>query len=63
MKWFTRWSDALNERQEFQFGELLSFNPEYDCMHLTLPLPRHPETRSTRPRETPRPHEKDSKGT
>jgi len=40
MKWFTRWSDALNERQEFQFGELLSFNPEFDCLHLTVPPPR-----------------------
>jgi hypothetical protein len=51
MKWFTRWTDAPNERQEFQFGELLSFNPEYDCLHLTLALPR---TRQSRTRDAAR---------
>jgi hypothetical protein len=40
MRWFTRWIDALDERQEFQFGELMSFNPEYDCLYLRVPLLR-----------------------
>jgi hypothetical protein len=49
MKWFTRWTDTLNERQEFQLGELLSLNPEYDCLHLAIPPARRRARRPTIP--------------
>jgi hypothetical protein len=38
LKWFSRWSDMRSERHDFQFGELVSFNSEYDCLHLVLPV-------------------------
>jgi len=34
MRLFSGWSDTLVERHEFQFCELVSFNPEYECVRM-----------------------------